>query len=72
MVETQLGNRLKQFRAAKDLTQSDLADLVGVSRKTINTVENNVFIPSVMLALKLARQLGTSVETLFFIPPGAR
>jgi putative transcriptional regulator len=70
MVEGRLENRLKQFRAAKNLTQLDLAELVGVSRKTINTVENNVFLPSVFLALKLARQLGTSVESLFYIQPG--
>jgi putative transcriptional regulator len=39
--------------------------MVGVSRKTINTVENGVFIPSTVLALQLARALGTSVESVF-------
>ncbi|MGH8428180.1 MAG: helix-turn-helix transcriptional regulator [Gammaproteobacteria bacterium] len=72
MGDGRLGNRLKQLRAAKNLTQADLAELVGVSRKTINTVENNVFIPSVMLAMKLARQLGTSVESVFYIDPDSR
>jgi len=72
MDDGRLENRLKQLRTAKNLTQADLAELVGVSRKTINTVENNVFIPSVMLALKLARQLGTSVESLFHIVPETR
>ncbi len=52
-------------RAARNLTQADLADLAGVSRKTINTVENGVFVPSVHLALTLARALGTTVEDLF-------
>lgn len=69
MADEQLGNRLKQWRSAKNLTQADLAELVGVSRKTINTVENGVFVPSVFLALKLARQLGTSVESIFFLLP---
>ena len=39
--------------------------MVGVSRKTVNTVENGVFIPSTVLALQLARALGTSVESVF-------
>ena len=69
MTDEQIGNRLKQWRAAKNLTQADLAELVGVSRKTINTVENGVFVPSVLLSLKLARQLGTSVESLFYLQP---
>jgi putative transcriptional regulator len=49
------------------LTQADLAALVGVSRKTINTVENGVFIPSTVLAIRLARALGTTVEELFHL-----
>jgi putative transcriptional regulator len=67
MSEMRIGNRLKQRRAEKNLTQADLAKLVGVSRKTINTVENSVFIPSVLLALTLARQLDTTVEQLFYL-----
>lgn len=68
----ELGNRLKQWRAAKNLTQAQLAELIGVSRKTINTVENGVFVPSVLLSLKLARQFGTSVESLFYLVPEKR
>ena len=60
-----LENRLREERARRDLTQAQLADLVGVSRKTINTVENGVFIPSTLLALRLAKALGTTVEKLF-------
>jgi putative transcriptional regulator len=60
-----LKNRLREERGRLDLTQADLATLVEVSRKTINTVENGVFIPSTVLALRLARALGTSVESLF-------
>lgn len=58
-------NCLKDERARLGLTQAELAGRVGVSRKTINTVENGVFIPSTVLALKLARALGPPVETLF-------
>ena len=63
-----LKNRLREERARRNLTQADLATLVGVSRKTINTVENSVFIPSTVLALQLARALKTTVESLFQLP----
>ena len=63
-----LDNRLREERARLNLTQADLATMVGVSRKTINTVENRVFIPSTVLALRLARALGMSVESLFQLP----
>jgi putative transcriptional regulator len=58
-------NTLKAARAVAGLTQAELAERVGVTRKTINTVENGVFVPSTLLALKLARALATSVEALF-------
>ena len=57
-----MGERLANRR---DLTQAGLAELVAVSRKTINTVENGVFVPSTALALKLARALGCTVEDIF-------
>ena len=63
----ELGNRLKEERASRGLSQADLAELVHVSRKTINTVENGVFIPSTVLALRLAQALDTTVERLFFL-----
>lgn len=62
-------NSLKDERARLSLTQAELADRVGVSRKTINTVENGVFIPSTTLALKLARALGRAVEDIFRLGP---
>ena len=62
-----LANRLKDRRTELGLTQAELADRVGVSRKTVNTVENGVFIPSTVVALKLAGALGCSVEALFFL-----
>ena len=61
----ELTNRLRELRAERDLTQAALAERVGVSRKTINTVENGVFVPSALLALKLARTLGCPVEAIF-------
>lgn len=60
-----LTNSLREARAARGWTQADLAERVGVTRKTINTVENGVFVPSTTLALKLARALETTVEALF-------
>lgn len=60
-----LANSLKEERARLAITQAELAARVGVSRKTINTVENGVFIPSTLLALKLAAALDRSVEALF-------
>ena len=63
----ELGNRIREARDARGLTQAELAERIGVSRKTVNTVENGVFIPSTVVALKLARALGSSVEALFFI-----
>ena len=62
-----LGNRLKERRGELGLTQSELANLCLVSRKTINTVENGVFVPSTLLALKLAAALNVTVEWLFWI-----
>jgi putative transcriptional regulator len=66
-----LRNRLRMARADRGWTQADLAERVGVTRKTINTVENGVFVPSTVLALKLARALGMTVEEVFQLPPGA-
>lgn len=63
-----LRNRLKVLRAERDLTQAELADRVGVTRKTINTVERGVFVPSTELALKMARTLRVSVEEIFSLP----
>ena len=63
----ELLNRVREAREAKGLTQAELAGLVGVSRKTVNTVENAVFVPSTVIALKLAKALGEPVEALFSI-----
>ena len=60
-----LENRLRELRARHGLTQAQLAEKVGVTRKTINTVENRVFVPSTILALKLAAALEVPVEAIF-------
>ena len=65
MGENKIRNTLKVQRAKRDLTQGQLAELVGVTRKTINTVENGVYIPSTYLALKLSQTLDVPVEDLF-------
>jgi putative transcriptional regulator len=67
MTDRRFGNRLKDARTAKGLTQAELALAVRVSRKTINTIENSVFVPSTLLALALAAALETTVEALFFL-----
>lgn len=60
-----LTNRLREAREARGLTQAQLAEAIGVSRKTINTVENGIYVPSTVIALKLAAVLGEPVEALF-------
>lgn len=62
-----LANRIKERRGELGLTQAELAERVGVTRKTVNTVENCVFTPSTILALKLSEALDLSVEQLFWI-----
>lgn len=62
-----LANRLKELRTARALTQAELASLVGVTRKTVNTIENGVYSPSALLAVKLAAALAVSVEQAFWI-----
>ena len=67
MPERRLGNCLKEVRLRHQLTQAELALKVGVTRKTINTIENQVYVPSTILALALAQALDQPVETLFFL-----
>ena len=63
-----LQNSIRAAREAKGWTQADLAERVGVTRKTINTVENGVFVPSTIIALRLAAAFGCRVEDLFALP----
>lgn len=58
-------NSIKVERARKNWTQADLAEKIGVSRQAVNSIETAKFVPSTVLALKMARQFGVSVEQLF-------
>ena len=60
-------NNIKKERQGENFTQVRLAEIVGVSRQTIISIEINKYIPSVLLAVKLANALGKSVEELFFL-----
>ena len=58
-------NRLKIERAIHDLTQEELAEKIGVSRQTINSIEKNRYIPSTLLALKISEVFEKPVNELF-------
>jgi putative transcriptional regulator len=58
-------NRIKVERAEHNLTQADLADKIGVSRQSINAIEKGKFVPSAVLALKIARLFKKPVEDIF-------
>jgi len=60
-------NTLKVERAKNNLTQQELADKVGVSRQTINSIEAERYVPSTVLALKLSSVFKTTVNELFFL-----
>jgi len=61
-------NNLEELRRSADLTQQDLSISAEVSRKSINAIENGVYVPSTVLALKIARTLNCKVEDLFKLP----
>jgi putative transcriptional regulator len=64
----ELKNRIKIARVTHgDLTQQELADRVSCSRQTIHSIESSKFVPSIELALKIARTLGCKVEDLFYL-----
>ena len=58
-------NTIKVERAKWNMTQAELAERIGVSRQTINAIESNKYVPSTVLALKIARLFQVPVETLF-------
>ena len=64
---TVLKNRIKVYRAEKGISQTDLARAIGVSRKTISTIEVGRFTPSTILALKIAEYFGVRVEDVFWL-----
>jgi putative transcriptional regulator len=63
-------NNIRVERAIKNITQADLADAVGVSRQTINTIESNKYVPSTVLALKISRVFGKPLEEVFMLEEG--
>ncbi len=63
-------NTIRVERAIKDITQQDLAVAVGVSRQTINSIEAARYVPSTVLALKIARYFGKAVDEIFTLEEG--
>ncbi|MBT4855155.1 MAG: helix-turn-helix transcriptional regulator [Halieaceae bacterium] len=61
-------NNLEQLRKAAGFTQQQLSDSAGVSRKSINAIENGIYVPSTVLALKIAQTLKCTVDDLFQLP----
>lgn len=61
-------NNLAELRKAASLTQQELSERAEVSRKSINAIENGIYVPSTVLALKIARTLNCRVEDLFRLP----
>ena len=68
MVEPVVSNTLRVQRAIRKLTQADLAERAGITRASVNAIEGGRMVPSILLALKLARALGVSVDDLFGLP----
>ena len=61
-------NNLEELRKSAGLTQQDLSERAEVSRKSINAIENGIYVPSTVLALKIAKRLKCKVEDLFKLP----
>ena len=61
-------NNLQEIRKSAGLTQQELSESANVSRKSINAIENGIYVPSTVLALKIAKTLGCKVEDLFKLP----
>jgi len=61
-------NNLQKLRKNTGLTQQELSESAGVSRKSINAIENGIYVPSTVLALKISKTLGCKVEDLFQLP----
>lgn len=64
-MNNQLNNRIRVYRAEHKMSQSELAVAIGVSRKTISTIEVGRFVPSTVIALKIARYFKVPVEDVF-------
>lgn len=62
-------NNMRVLRAIKNITQAELSDLIQVSRQTINTIESGKYVPSTVLALKMAKVFNVPVEEIFELEP---
>ena len=68
MISMKLGTTLRRYRFDNnEMSQQELADAVGVTRQTISSIEKSKFVPSALLAMKIARYFGKTVEEIFFI-----
>ena len=65
--DVELGNRLRVARAERNLSQTDLARLVGVTRQTISSIETGQYCPSALLAFRLSESLHVRVDELFYL-----
>ena len=66
-----LANLIRRYRfECGEITQKDLARLIGVSRQTVNAIEGNKYSPSLEVAFRIAHVFGTSIENVFFYEPG--
>lgn len=65
-----MNNKIRVARAERRMTQQELAEAVDVSRQTINAIESGKFVPSTVLALKIARIFGKQVEEIFSLEEG--
>ena len=63
-----LNNNLEEIRKSAGMTQLELSERADVSRKSINAIENGIYVPSTVLSLKIAKTLGCKVEDLFKLP----
>ena len=70
MHESGLRNRIRVYRAEHQMSQTELAERIGVSRKTISTIEVGRFVPSTIIALRIARHFGVPVEEIFSLEEG--
>ncbi|MEQ2977321.1 helix-turn-helix transcriptional regulator [Butyricimonas faecihominis] len=70
MAVQELNNKIKVYRAMRNISQEELAIAIEVTRKTINTIETGKFVPSTIIALKIARYFKVSVEDIFELNDG--
>ncbi len=67
MTHKTIGNSVKKYRAQKGITQAELAEMVGIARVSILSIEKGHHIPTIDTALRLGKALGTSLEDLFWL-----